>query len=157
SANPALARRLRLTTSEHFHRFVSHVARKALADRATDSLGRQWPELSAAPPRRHMLMAPLAGAAGIVTVAATVDALTPAAFLQALPAGLAALFIAWLGLRIAAAAMSPRNAADIALSPDHALPIYTVICALYREAASVRELLAAIDRLDYPREKLQVI
>ena len=41
--------------------------------------------------------------------------------------------------------------------PDDALPVYTVIAALYREAASVDGLLAAIERLDYPPEKLDVI
>jgi cellulose synthase/poly-beta-1,6-N-acetylglucosamine synthase-like glycosyltransferase len=41
--------------------------------------------------------------------------------------------------------------------PDHRLPVYTVIAALYREAKSVRPLMQAIDALDYPREKLQVI
>jgi hypothetical protein len=33
---------------------------------------------------------------------------------------------------------------------DESLPVYTVISALYREAASVDGLLTAIERLDYP-------
>jgi cellulose synthase/poly-beta-1,6-N-acetylglucosamine synthase-like glycosyltransferase len=33
---------------------------------------------------------------------------------------------------------------------DHELPIYTVICPLYREGAVVRQLVAAIRALDYP-------
>jgi cellulose synthase/poly-beta-1,6-N-acetylglucosamine synthase-like glycosyltransferase len=41
--------------------------------------------------------------------------------------------------------------------PDHLLPVYTVIAALYREAKSVGPLMQAIDAFDYPREKLQVI
>ena len=41
--------------------------------------------------------------------------------------------------------------------PDHQLPVYTVIAALYREAKSVGPLMQAIDAFDYPREKLQVI
>ena len=41
--------------------------------------------------------------------------------------------------------------------PDHRLPVYTVIAALYREAKSVGPLMQAIDAFDYPREKLQVI
>ena len=40
---------------------------------------------------------------------------------------------------------------------DDALPIYSVIAALYREAASIDGLLHAIERLDYPPEKLDVI
>ena len=41
--------------------------------------------------------------------------------------------------------------------PHDRLPVYTVICALYREAASAGELLAALARLDYPREKLDIV
>jgi cellulose synthase/poly-beta-1,6-N-acetylglucosamine synthase-like glycosyltransferase len=40
---------------------------------------------------------------------------------------------------------------------DAELPVYTIISALYREAASVDGLLSAIERLDYPVEKLDVI
>jgi cellulose synthase/poly-beta-1,6-N-acetylglucosamine synthase-like glycosyltransferase len=36
------------------------------------------------------------------------------------------------------------------------LPIYTIICALYREAPVVDRLVAAIQALDYPPEKLDV-
>ena len=47
--------------------------------------------------------------------------------------------------------------ARAAAGPDGALPVYTVICALYQEATSVDGLLSAIERLDYPRENLDVI
>lgn len=33
---------------------------------------------------------------------------------------------------------------------DAALPIYTIVCALYREAPVVNNLVAAIRALDYP-------
>jgi hypothetical protein len=36
------------------------------------------------------------------------------------------------------------------------LPTYTLLCPLYREANVVGELIAAINRLDYPRQKLDV-
>jgi cellulose synthase/poly-beta-1,6-N-acetylglucosamine synthase-like glycosyltransferase len=39
---------------------------------------------------------------------------------------------------------------------DDKLPIYTIICALYREASVVNNLVAAIRALDYPPEKLDV-
>jgi hypothetical protein len=34
--------------------------------------------------------------------------------------------------------------------PDRELPTYTVIVALYREAAAVKGLVAALRRLNYP-------
>jgi len=40
---------------------------------------------------------------------------------------------------------------------DQVWPVYSAILALYREAAIVPQLLAAIEGLDYPRHRLQVI
>jgi cellulose synthase/poly-beta-1,6-N-acetylglucosamine synthase-like glycosyltransferase len=56
-----------------------------------------------------------------------------------------------------AAAFIPRRVVTAPTLPDEALPLYTVICPLYREAAVVGELVAALERLDYPRERLQVL
>lgn len=47
--------------------------------------------------------------------------------------------------------LSPRD------ESDDELPMYSVIAALHREAAVVDQLLSAIERLDYPTEKLDVI
>ena len=70
---------------------------------------------------------------------------------------LSAAFLAWLGLRLIGAVVgSSRPLPDIDL-PDRELPTYSVIAAVYREARSVDALLAAIERLDYPAEKLDVI
>jgi cellulose synthase/poly-beta-1,6-N-acetylglucosamine synthase-like glycosyltransferase len=41
--------------------------------------------------------------------------------------------------------------------PDEALPSYTIIAPLYREAAVAAELVANLARLDYPRDRLQVL
>ncbi len=40
---------------------------------------------------------------------------------------------------------------------DDALPVYTVVVALYREAAIAEQLCRAIDALDYPRARLDVL
>jgi glycosyltransferase XagB len=39
---------------------------------------------------------------------------------------------------------------------DHHLPVYSVIVALYREAAIAGDLVAALEALDYPRAKLDI-
>ncbi|HEX6859331.1 MAG TPA: glycosyltransferase family 2 protein [Caulobacteraceae bacterium] len=54
------------------------------------------------------------------------------------------------------AAFVPRAATPAPRLSDAALPIYTVICPLYDEAGVVGELVANLQRLDYPRDKLQV-
>jgi hypothetical protein len=39
---------------------------------------------------------------------------------------------------------------------DHELPAYTIIIALYKEARVVRRLVAMLERMDYPRSKLDI-
>ncbi|WP_424935941.1 MULTISPECIES: glycosyltransferase [Bacteria] len=45
----------------------------------------------------------------------------------------------------------------VARRRDSALPVYTILVPAYREANVIGKLLASIDRLDYPRSKLDVI
>jgi hypothetical protein len=56
-----------------------------------------------------------------------------------------------------AAAFIPRQTVAAPPLPDEALPAYTVIAPLYREASVAAELIAALERLDYPRDRLQVL
>jgi len=55
------------------------------------------------------------------------------------------------------AAFTPRAPAIAAPLPDEALPAYTIIVPLYREAAVAAELVANLARLDYPRDRLQAL
>lgn len=50
-------------------------------------------------------------------------------------------------------AESERRPASLA---DHQLPVYSVVVALYREAAMARPLFGALEALDYPRAKLDI-
>jgi cellulose synthase/poly-beta-1,6-N-acetylglucosamine synthase-like glycosyltransferase len=69
---------------------------------------------------------------------------------------LAGAFLAGIVLRLCASWSSIR-ASDREVAIEEAqLPVYTVVIALYREAAVARQLSRAIDRLDYPRAKLDV-
>jgi cellulose synthase/poly-beta-1,6-N-acetylglucosamine synthase-like glycosyltransferase len=56
-----------------------------------------------------------------------------------------------------AAACTPRLARTAPPPDDDALPVYTVIVPLYREASVAAELIENLSRLDYPRERLQVL
>jgi cellulose synthase/poly-beta-1,6-N-acetylglucosamine synthase-like glycosyltransferase len=60
------------------------------------------------------------------------------------------------GLRLAAAFV-PRKPLEAPALSDADLPLYTVIAPLYREASVAPELVANLMRLDYPRERLQVL
>ncbi|HYG28421.1 MAG TPA: glycosyltransferase family 2 protein [Caulobacteraceae bacterium] len=67
-----------------------------------------------------------------------------------------AAFAATAFLRLGAAFI-PRHVETAPPLRDEDLPAYTVICPLYREAEVAPELVAALERLDYPRDRLQVL
>ena len=48
---------------------------------------------------------------------------------------------------------APRSSSR---DPPASLPVYTIIAGLYREAAAVGQLIAALDALDWPPEKLDI-
>jgi cellulose synthase/poly-beta-1,6-N-acetylglucosamine synthase-like glycosyltransferase len=56
-----------------------------------------------------------------------------------------------------AAACTPRRLHSIPPLADEDLPAYTVIAPLYGEAAVAAELVANLSRLDYPRDRLEVL
>jgi glycosyltransferase XagB len=70
---------------------------------------------------------------------------------------LAALFLASVFLRLFACAASFEREEQNFKIRDAELPVYSIIAPLYREAAVARQLSRAIDNLDYPRAKLDVI
>jgi len=148
-----LATRFRFTSAERLQRFVVKHGNESLARRAVEDLKTWCPELSAAPrPRRANWMkffaiAALALASAIVVpeeALATIDVL------------LAVIFIAWIVLRLFGSLVKhPEPMRSPRLSDDK-LPVYTVVAALYREAASVEHLVGALRQLDYPAEKLDI-
>jgi len=151
--NPKLARDFRFTSAEHLIRFVSRWGGERLGQHAAGQLSTSWPLLSAAPRHGRRNIAPVAGAA-LATLAALFVA--PAPMVLAAELTLAALFLAWLAFRLFGATVEwPRPSPSAKLADDQ-LPVYTIIAALYHEAKSVDGLLNAIERFDYPREKLDV-
>lgn len=146
-------KRLRLTTTARFNRFVLRVGGNALTKHASESLKDRSPALSAGS-RCGFGRAKAVLIAALLLMAA---ALSPIISLMIFELTLSAVFLAWLSLRLIGAFVgSPPTSPDPVL-PDRDLPIYSVIAAVYREAKSVGGLLAAIERLDYPAEKLDVI
>ncbi len=87
--------------------------------------------------------------------------MAPFAVLTAIALGAWPVFLAMVWLRCLAvlpAGQKIRNDRHEALRlPDHELPVYSVIVPLYREASVLAQLLAALDALDYPRTKLDIM
>lgn len=67
-----------------------------------------------------------------------------------------ALFLGVAAWRVALTLLGHPPEAPAPL-PDLDLPKYTVVCPLYREAGMVAALLRAIEALDYPRDRLEVL
>lgn len=102
--------------------------------------------------RRDLLVQ--AFSCAVVLFAATLVPMPTVSFAAGVILG--TLFLASSALRLLACLASFRTdetAPDIA---DEDLPVYSIVIALYREAAVARQLSDAIERLDYPRAKLDV-
>ena len=152
-STPQSPRSFRLTSPERLSRFAARYAQAALGRRATGELQRLQP---------HLSNAPRAGSSGWIATAA-IAAIGGAAFAAAPGTTINALATACSGAILAAGALRLLCAFRAEPAPprrpriaDHELPVYTVICPLYREGAVVRQLVAAIRVLDYPLEKLDV-
>ena len=80
----------------------------------------------------------------------------PGTALAALELALGAIFLSWTGLRLLGLLSERLVRRRPRTFTDDWLPTYTIIVALYREAAAVRDLVAALRRLNYPAEKLDI-
>ena len=150
---PAWLRSFRLTTSQRLAHFAAQYSQTAIGRRAAYGLRDLWPFFSNAP-RPHRV-----GRFTVVTLlllAATVLVAVPAGLWEILATCLCSVFLAAAALRLLSVAFANHSAIRPVRRRDHKLPVYTIICALYREANVVGNLVAAIRALDYPPEKLDV-
>jgi cellulose synthase/poly-beta-1,6-N-acetylglucosamine synthase-like glycosyltransferase len=150
---PALRRYLRVTSARRLTDFVMRHCRKTLGAHAADALRDALPLHSAAP-------RPRSGRAGLrcATAGAAASALAlaaPDATLLAITCGASLLFLSWMTLRVLGLFIRPQSAPPIKIA-DADLPTYTVIVALYREAAAVAGLVKSLQEFDWPPEKLDV-
>lgn len=155
---PGLTERLRLASSSHLQQFFLHQTDDVIGRAAANGLRNRFPKMSAAPaavagPRWRRDLQRLKVPGGI----AALMLLPPIFALDAWSVLLALWFVTFIGLRFWASFTPRLPQPELRRLPDHQLPVYTVIAALYREAKLVAPLLRAIDAFDYPREKLQVI
>jgi cellulose synthase/poly-beta-1,6-N-acetylglucosamine synthase-like glycosyltransferase len=146
-----LATRIRLTTADRLQQFVARHGARALAHRASQGLREARPDLSAgcgAP--RPVAAALLLGTLLLILLAA------PGKMMAFFDLAFGLVFLAWAGLRL----MGLLTTHSVIHRPkqltDDRLPVYTIIVALYREAAAVKDLIGALRRLDYPKEKLDI-
>jgi glycosyltransferase XagB len=149
---PRLAAHLRIASPERLSDHVGHVSRAELSRQAVHGLRKFRPDCSAAKYGRSGVgwLAFAASMAMIATVLVVCGSLY-----AAIESLLALLFISWTVLRLAACAV-PATPERVVRIPDRSLPIYTIIAPLRGEAAVAANLIAALKRIDYPPEKLDI-
>ena len=157
SCHPAARARLRVSTPSAIRTALLAAGGGLLARRAVSRLARQHPQLSA----RRIFSAGQATAT-LVCVAAFVVAwfLAPLAAAIALNVVGASLFFGVTALRFVAAGHvsgAPEPVTDAGEpDPGGPLPVYSVLVPLRDEAALLPELIDALGKLDWPRERLDV-
>jgi len=157
--SPDVVKRLRLLPTAQLNQALIARAHASLAYAASEGLNQRFPGLTAAPSALHDRPPWRFRLRHACLVAAMTSLLMlPRLTIFHIVSSLFAIwFVAFSATRITGA-LIPQPRIDVSSPPrDEELPIYTIIAALYREAASVGQLLQAITALDYPKEKLDVI
>ncbi|MBB5517389.1 glycosyltransferase family 2 protein [Amphiplicatus metriothermophilus] len=148
-------RACRYVPRRRFQRALAARFEPELAEAARSRLVATAPTWSAA----RLLSTPQKAALALfILAAAGFFAVAPLAALIALNAAITAYFLLAIGFRIvltAVALKEPQAAPAPALAED-ALPTITILAPLFREAACLPGLDAALDRLDYPKDRLDV-
>lgn len=143
-----------IASPRHFADIAVARGREALAARAAEGPAAVAPELtvSSLPTVGVWTRATLAAASVMILASMWfVKSLGLAAL-----AGLGMLFAALNAFRLWLAITPPTDQRRHRPLADADLPIFTVMVALFREAAVVPDLLDALERLDYPRAKLDI-
>ena len=152
-SNPVKRHRVLISSFERIRQFVLQHASGEHGRQASDGLFQAHPTWSTKMWTWRFLAMPAALSVGLLTA----FALAPAFTIAAAQVAISAVFLAWIALRVLAALNAPRQQPAGPDLPDRMLPIYSVVVALYREVAALPGLIAALQGLDYPREKLEVM
>jgi cellulose synthase/poly-beta-1,6-N-acetylglucosamine synthase-like glycosyltransferase len=146
-----LSQRIRITSAARLHDFVGRHGEHEIGRRAADELRSQHPELSAgiSRPRRKVALAYLA-------LAVLTGFAVPGVTIAAAELFLGVVFLGWTALRLFGLFSERFLQRQTRTFSDRWLPTYSIVVALYREAAAVPGLVTALRELNYPLEKLDI-
>ncbi|MDR7039077.1 cellulose synthase/poly-beta-1,6-N-acetylglucosamine synthase-like glycosyltransferase [Methylobacterium sp. BE186] len=152
----SLDRTAGLTAPSRLRNAVFAALPHAVAAHAAEALERNRPDWAYRPglSGRQAAALGLTACAGGLILSGLPPGLSLAA-VAAAQSGILATASFRLGSLFLAAPVEPAPGSVAALS-DRDLPVYTVLVALYREAAVVPRLVGALARLDYPAAKLDI-
>jgi len=145
--------RIALCAPKFFSALARAKSRRALSDDASFALPRANAKLSAGAPqvRRSAYVAVLLCALILAGLVASSSILLILSSLV-----LSALFLGGVYARLCAVVASGAETRAAPPLSDCALPTYTIIAALYREASVAKQFVAAMKALDYPAAKLDI-
>lgn len=152
---PAARSRLRVSTPSAIRAALVVAGGANLARDAVSRLATRRPDLSA---RRVATAGQLIWGGVIAALLAGAFVLEPVAALITINLIGAVFFFGVSALRFVAAGLvrAPQPPQRPPPANDAELPVYSVLVALYKEAEIVGDLIAALDRLDWPRERLDI-
>ena len=150
--------RLVLVTRSAFSAAITNAYGGELAFRAADGLWDRNPRFSAATGLIQWQIVLLALAGGLFAGAAV---FTPLEAMIVYSAALSVMFLLTISLRLAAASHAGvhhvlGHKTRYRRQPDSALPRYTILVAMYKEARVLPQLVAGLRALDYPATKLDI-
>jgi hypothetical protein len=140
-----VARRIQLTSTARLHDFVTRHTAQEIERRAIDDLRHCAPDLSAG-----VRMLPRLRVSACVAVMALAAIAMSNAAIPIFETALAAIFLAWTGLRAVGLLSKDLLQRQPRTFADEALPTYSIVVALYREAAAIPGLVEALRNLNYP-------
>jgi cellulose synthase/poly-beta-1,6-N-acetylglucosamine synthase-like glycosyltransferase len=144
--------RIHIASVPQLQRFIARHGGMSISRQAAEGLRSSQPELSAG------VHVPLGKEITAMMIAAALAAIIiPDTIVVATQIGLGSIFLCWTALRLIAMCNGRSPSSGARAIADNRLPVYTVIIALYREAAAASKLIAALKELNYPKEKLNVI
>ncbi|MFI5409036.1 glycosyltransferase family 2 protein [Kaistia sp. UC242_56] len=153
---PELAARLTVTTPAAIRRCLTEAAAPQLVEEAVSELARNHPDWSA-----RRLLTPAQSLAGLVFLALVALALWQTGWLVVqifnIAAGLLFLALVMLRLLSISVALERTFRPPPSIEVDRSrLPVYSVLVPLYDEAHMVADLARALDRLDWPKDRLDI-
>jgi cellulose synthase/poly-beta-1,6-N-acetylglucosamine synthase-like glycosyltransferase len=151
---PKIVGRLKIAVPGQVRAALLSRVRPALAARATSDLFDRFPDLSA----RIVANAWQGSVVGALLVAFPATLwVAPAGTWLVMHFFFSFFFLACVGLRFAALLSAGlQRAPKVRAVPPADLPVYSVLVALYREAEMVPELVAALEKIDWPKSKLEI-
>ena len=151
---PKIAGRLKIAAPGPLRAALFARVGELLVKRATSGLFDRFPDLSA----RIVANAWQGSVVGALLVAFPASLwIAPEGTWLAMHFFFSVFFLACVGLRFAALlSAGPQRVPKAPAVPAAALPVYSVLVALYREAEVVPELVAALEKIDWPASKLEI-